>query len=337
MDTFIREPRAVNIRLTNACNARCKMCGIWEEDKITHFDNALFDKLPRSLKNISLSGGEPFLRNDLSEIVERIKFVCPKSRIVILTNGILTDIIIEQIKKIIKIDPMIAIRISIDGVGEVHDEIRGVKDAYRAAINTLNSLKELKVKDLGITISVTDSNVGEINKVYKIAKEKKVKFNCQVAHSSDFYYKKENVELKEKDLFKKGLNTIISSELKSLNLERLFKTYYYRGIWDYVNRLPRSYPCNAGDLFFYLNQAGTVYPCIFLDKEMGNLHNDSFDTIWNSQLAYQVRGCVKNCNLNCWVTCTVAPAIRNNPLRAAGWIFINKLKTYLNKASLSLL
>ena len=103
---LLLKPREATIRLTNACNAKCEMCEIWKEENISQFDNALLEKLPKSLKNITLSGGEPFLRNDLSEIVERVKSVCSKTRIVILTNGILTDIITEQMKKIIKIAPI---------------------------------------------------------------------------------------------------------------------------------------------------------------------------------------------------------------------------------------
>jgi radical SAM protein with 4Fe4S-binding SPASM domain len=307
------------------------MCEIWKEENISQFDNALLDKLPKSLRSISISGGEPFLRDDLSEIVEIIKFVCSKSRIVIPTNGILTDVITEQMKKIIKIDPKIAIRLSIDGIGEIHDNIRGIKNAYISAITTLKSLKKLSIRDLGITLTVIDTNIREIEKVYRMTKEQKVKFNLQVAHSSDFYYRKKNSEISQKDIFKKALNVIITSELKSFNLQRLFRAYYYKGLWSYVNSLPRRYFCKAGNLFFYLNQKGDIFPCIFLNKKMGNLQNDSFSNIWNSKLAYQVRQYVRRCNLNCWTTCTVAPAIRNRPLQAARWVFINKLKAHLKR------
>lgn len=328
------KPSAANIRITNACNARCQICGIWKEEDISQFDNALLDKLPKSLRTISLSGGEPFLRNDLSEIVERVKSVCSMGRVVILTNGILTDVIIKQMEKIVKIDPGIAIRLSIDGVGEVNDNMRGIKNAYLNAIKTLGALKKLRIQDLGVTITVTDFNITEIGKVYRIAREGNVKFNCQVAHSSDFYYKKKNNGISRKDLFKKELNMLIPSELKSLNLQRLFKAYYYRGLWNYINHLPRAYFCNAGSLFFYLNQKGNVYPCLFLNKQMGNLKNDDFDAIWNSKLACQARQYLKKCNLNCWMICTVAPAIKNNPLPAAGWVFMNKLKAHLGSRNL---
>ncbi len=325
------KPREASIELTNACNARCTICEIWKDEKISQFGNAMLEKLPKGLRNIKLSGGEPFLRDDLSEIVERIRVVCNKSRIVILTNGISTDVITEQMKRIVKIDPKIAIRLSIDGVGQLHDKIRGIENAYPNAMNTLSSLKKLGIRDIGVTITVTDINIAEIGKVYKMSKEEEVKFNCQVVHSSDFNYRRKNGGILQKDLFEKELNLMISSELKSFSLQRLFKAYYYKGLWSYVNHLPRPCPCNAGSLFFYLNREGNIYPCQFLDKEMGNLKNDSFSAIWKSKLAHKVRQDVKKCNLNCWMICTVRPEIKNNPFQAVNWIFINKLKSaFLN-------
>lgn len=325
------EPRAAVIRLTNACNAKCKFCGIWREENISQLDNAWLDKLPKSLKNITLSGGEPFLRSDLPEIIERITSVCDKSRIVIATNGILTDRITEQMRKIIKIYPGIAVRLSMDAIGELHDNIRGIKDAFACVTDTLKSLKQLKVRDLGIAITVSDINISEITGVYGVARKEKVRFNCQVAHNSDFYYRSNNSEINQKDLLKEQLNSIILCDLKSFTPQRLFKAYYYRGLWNYTNRLPRIYPCNAGSLFFYLGNNGNIYPCIFLGIEMGNLQNRSFDDIWSGSLAYRAREDVKRCNLNCWVTCTAAPEIKSRPFRAAKWVFMNKIKAHLGK------
>ncbi len=328
------KPREAVIRITNACSAKCKMCEIWKEEDIRQLDNTLLGKLPKSLKSISLSGGEPFLRNDLSEIIEKIKSVCPMSRIVIPTNGILTDIITGQMKKIVKIDPGIAIRLSVDGIGEIHDNIRGIKDAYLNVMATLKSLKRFKIMDLGIMITVLDINVAELEKVYMFTKSENIKFNCQVVHSSEFYFRRKNEKLSQKRLFKEQLNALISAELKTFNLQRLFKAYYYRGLWDYVNSRYRSYPCNAGELFFYLNQEGSIYPCVFSNEKMGDLKNEDFGTIWGSRLACKVREQVKKCNSNCWSICNVAPGIKHNPLPAAEWVFINKLKAHLGRFSL---
>jgi MoaA/NifB/PqqE/SkfB family radical SAM enzyme len=305
------------------------MCAIWQDAEVSQFDNALLEKLPRSLRNIKLSGGEPFLRDDLPEVVARIRAACGKSRIVILTNGILTGVITEQMARIVKIDPGIAIRVSIDGAEEAHDRIRGVKGAYASARATLGSLKKLGVRDIGVTITVSDTNISGIGEVYRVSKEEGVKFNCQVAHSSDFNYRRKNSGIARQDLFRQELDRVITAELKSFSLQRLFKAYYYQGLWGYAQHLPRPSPCRAGSLFFYLSRAGNIYPCQFLDKEMGNLRNNSFSAIWKSELSRKARQDVKKCNLNCWMICTVRPGMINNPWPGLSWILPHKLKAHL--------
>lgn len=326
-------PKEASIRLTNACNARCQMCEIWKEQELSELNTSLLRQLPCSLTNISLVGGEPFLHNDLLDIINELKTYCKKSRIVISTNGILTDLIIEQVKKIIRIEAKLAIRLSLDGIAETNDNIRGVKNAYFKVIDTLKALQALGIRDLGITITIIDENISQVSNIFRLAKEKKIKFNCQIAHSAEFYYKKNNPQISQKDSLKEQLNLVISSELRSFNLQRLFKAYYYRGIWNYVNHLPRTYPCNAGKSFFYLDQKGDIYPCLFLDKPMGNLYQESFPTIWNGQLANEIREYVTGCSINCWVICTAAPAIKNKPFRAAKWVLPNKLSAHFGKNS----
>lgn len=308
------------------------MCEVWKEGRVKELDSSLLNKLPKSLKNITLSGGEPFLYPDLLEAVKRIKFIFSNSRVVILTNGILTDLIAQQVRQIIKINPNIVIRLSIDGVGEIHDNIRGIKNAYANVINTLKILKELKIRDLGVMFTISDFNIEEIGKIYRMTKENRIKFTCQLIYnSSGLNYKENSNEIHQKNALKKELDLIISSEIKSFNLERIFKTYYYKGLLDLVDHLPIPYPCGAGRLFFYLNQEGDIYPCVFLDKKIGNIRNESFGTIWNNKLTYDIRQCVRKCSLNCWTIHTVAPAIRNNPFLAAKWVLINKLKAHLGR------
>ena len=321
--------REVNISLTDACNSRCIMCGIWERQDTKEFDRSFLSQLPRSLKSINLAGGEPFLRRDLLVIVQGLKDACPFARVVISTNGFLTELIIEDVEEILKIEPKIAIRISLDGIEKVHDRIRGYPGAYNCAMITLRGLKKIGVKDLGINITVINENIMHLNEVYDLSKTMGVKFNCQIAHSSDFYFRKDNEEIIDKNLFRNHLNQIMGKELKGFGPYRLFKVYYYKGIWDYVNHFPRTYRCLAGNLFCYIDSRGDIYPCIMLEEKMGSLKENSFLEIWKSCSADLVREKVKKCNRNCWLICTSAPAIKNSPYKALPWILKNKAKAHL--------
>lgn len=321
--------REIVISITDNCNSRCIMCNIWKKENKKEFDNRLLSQLFRSLKNINITGGEPFLRRDIPEVVEKIKNICPDSRIVITTNGILTELILKDMREILKIEPKVALRVSLDGLGDIHDRVRGLPGAYNNVIRTVKLLKEIGVKDLGIHITLINANIAQLDNVYNLASAKKVKFNCYIAHNSDFYFGKENEEIADKPLLHIYLNQIIGSELKTFDLYRLFKTYYYKGIWDYVNRIPREYRCHAGSLFCYIDTQGDVYPCIMLEEKMGSLKERSLLEVLRTKQADAVREKVKTCNKNCWLICTSAPEIKNWPYRALLWVLKSKVKAHL--------
>lgn len=81
--------REITISLTNICNVRCTMCGIWKSQDPQEFNGELLSKLPQNFKtitNVSLPGGEPFLHKDIPGIIKKIKNICPYARIVISTK-----------------------------------------------------------------------------------------------------------------------------------------------------------------------------------------------------------------------------------------------------------
>src|SRR3972149_1084889 len=88
------------LAVTYRCNARCAMCGIWKADSTAEAPPELYRKLPSSLKNINLTGGEPFLRQDLAAIHEACKRACPKACTIISTNGLLTSLTVSVVREI---------------------------------------------------------------------------------------------------------------------------------------------------------------------------------------------------------------------------------------------
>jgi len=81
---------------------------------------------------------------------------------------------------------------------------------------------------------------------------------------------------------------------------------------------------------FFLDPWGEVRPCNGMEQSIwidsfGNLHNSSFDEIWNSQKAKEIRNSVKNCPKNCWMIGTASPAIKKYPIKPTLWVIKNKL------------
>ncbi|MCD6283649.1 radical SAM protein, partial [bacterium] len=175
------------IAVTYRCNSRCRMCDIWKKNPGIENELQLSDyyKLPQTLKNVNISGGEPFLKENLEEIIEAINKTCNFPKIIISTNGLLPEIITEKTRKILKLQKNnIGIAVSIDGIGENHNRIRGIDNAFDKAIETLVSLKKLKVKNLKIAFTAGDYNINQLKKVYQLSRKLNVEFSLAVVHSS---------------------------------------------------------------------------------------------------------------------------------------------------------
>ncbi len=149
-----------SIIVSYRCNAKCNMCDVWyyptkpaEEiglDVIRNLPEMFF---------VNITGGEPFIRQDLPEIVADLRKKA--KRIVISTNGFFTDRIIELCAKF----PDLGIRISIEGSPESNDRIRGIPDGYRRTPETLHKLQEMGLKDIGFAMTVQDLNCKDLAKV----------------------------------------------------------------------------------------------------------------------------------------------------------------------------
>ena len=82
----------------------------------------------------NITGGEPFIREDLGDIVREL--YKKSDRIVISTNGFFTDRIIKLCEEF----PNVGIRISIEGLEETNNKIRGLEDGFNKGYTTLKSL-----------------------------------------------------------------------------------------------------------------------------------------------------------------------------------------------------
>lgn len=167
-------PMTFTYSVTAACQSRCKTCQIGEmfcQDPARSQKDLKLDEIEKIFQTMkpvyffNISGGEPFLRKDLPEIVElACKYLKPKV-VHTPTNAILTERIVENTEKIINIvrnyNPKVpfTVKPSIDGIGEMHDEIRGVKGNFACLLKTIDGLKKLEDKydnfhlELGTVIS----------------------------------------------------------------------------------------------------------------------------------------------------------------------------------------
>ena len=314
------------VAVTYRCNSRCVMCDIWKIKDYPELSLAQFAKLPRTLQDINLSGGEPFLRNDLPQIVKAVKERCPQARVVISSNGFATELILKQMREILKIKPDIGVAISIDGLGATHDELRGIPGGYDKAIATVKELKKLGMTNLRLGFTVMEKNINQMTKVYDLTRELGIEFTHSFAQSSDFYFGgKQNEVHPRADVLQREYNYLINKELESWNIKKWLRAYFAFGMYDFITSRNPVLDNAPGRDFFFLDPNGTVYPSVVHNVPMGNINElKKFEDFWCSKEAMEKREKIDALKIPVWMICTARTAIKKHPLKVAMWIFRHK-------------
>jgi len=320
----IKMPKDLVLAATYNCNSRCRMCNIWKMEKMPVLELEQYKKLPGGFKDINITGGEPFLRPDLVDLIKLLAEKNPRARMVISTNGFATDLIKAKLQEILKIKPDIGVAVSLDAIGSLHDQIRGVSGGYEKVMATVKALQNLKIKNLRLSFTAGDYNIRELNKVYHLAKELGVQFTMTVVHNAENYFNVVDNKITRLDDFKKEFEKLISSELKTLNLKRWLRAYFYYALFKFIETGKRLLPNYSGRDSLFIDPQGNVYPSDVSAHLMGNLKDfSSLKQLLASEKSSQaIRLEIKNQN---WMICTARRAMKKHAFQVLTWIFKSKI------------
>ncbi|MBI5018957.1 radical SAM protein [Candidatus Gottesmanbacteria bacterium] len=318
----MQAPTSAIIAITLNCNSRCIMCDIWKNKIPNELPAEYYKKLPSSLKDINITGGEPFLRQDIVEIVRNMREAAPNARFIMNTNGFMPHMVKKHLPKILEIDPNFAFRVSIDGIGEAHDAIRRIPGGYKKILESLRIAKEVGAKDLGIAFTLIDQNVDELPKVQKLADDLGVEFSMTVATNSVIYFGsgKENLRPKNPERLEFRLKEAAKIHLTRMSPKELMRGWFIKRLISFVQTGKRALVCDAGTGFFYMDSLGSVYTCHLKPWKMGNIKTQSMETILANQ-TYAKR--VASCDA-CWMVCTAKSMMRKKIFRVALEAFKDK-------------
>jgi len=319
------------IEVIDTCNARCVMCNIWRNEDEHKTTAPAIDQLPPTLTNVNISGGEPFLRSDLPDLVARVKARCPNARIVISSNGFLTERIESVMRRILEIDPEAGVGISIDGRDELHDVVRGVPGGFAKCMETVRRLKAIGVKSLRLAFTATESNVSGLAAVHRLAREVDVEFTCAVAHNSGVYFKTDQNVEPDSEALRSQLNTVAAEDLKGWSIKRWARAFFYQGLLDRARGRNRRLPCTAASKSAFLAANGNLHPCNMLENKLGNLNTQSFGEAWSSAEAEEVRDFAPTCAVNCWMVCTARESMKSHPVSVMRWVVAGKMRAHLGR------
>ena len=323
-------PITLTYSITAACQSQCRTCNIglkFRQDpdrRKRDLDLEEIEKIFQGLGKIyffNISGGEPYLRDDLPEIV-RLGCRHLRPRIIhIPTNAIASEKIrnltIQCLEIINEYDSSVPLTVkpSIDGVGRVHDEIRGVKGNFKQLEKTISSLKEIENDysnfhlELGTVVS--NFNISHLEEIENYVHSLGIQsYRNEIAENRAEFFNLEDSITPDVDTYENLVTEFARKIRRNLagkrNLARITESLRL-AYYDLAVRILREgrqvIPCYAGISNVHINYDGEVWPCCVLghSQPMGALREAGYDfkRIWQSGQANRVRRYIKKENCAC--------------------------------------
>lgn len=183
-------PTTLNLMVTDTCNSHCVMCNIWnnqqkKEFTIEEFAEILKDPLFDKIKYIGVSGGEPTLREDLPEIFRAITSRKGIRGVSLITNALMADAVISQIERCCyvckEVNVPFSAMISLDGIGRVHDLVRGRDGSFKSALKVIRHVRDKTDIPLSVACTVVKENVWHLDEVLSFCHEEKLYGRFRIA------------------------------------------------------------------------------------------------------------------------------------------------------------
>ena len=319
------KPLKLRLGLTNRCNSRCIMCNVWKmtDNEATSIDSELrTDEYERifkvnagffsQLNHVALTGGEPTLRRDLVEICRIVHAHDPRISLSFNSNGFSTARVLKYTEAILEFHPRLSVMISLDGLGEHHDVVRGVPNVFPRVLATIEELDKLRQSNarmkLEINYVMTPRNVEDCSPVYRYCRDHRIEFNPIYAVQGELYdnEKDDNVTLPEE-----ARQAYIEQFKQILCEDDSLQT---REILDQLLNRPRDFRCWAARITILIEENGNVFPnggCPggFL---MGNLrdYGYSFRSLLAGDQARRVLARAKSCR-TCRLSCETMTTLQH--------------------------
>lgn len=314
----------VILYVTNRCNFQCEFCFYYEEiEKGLKSDEMTLDEIARlaerlgPLLQLSLTGGEPFLRKDLSDITSLFVDNCSARYITIPTNAWLTDSMVQYLETVLPRHPDSYLRLtfSIDGIGEEHDENRSKPGSYKKILESYAAISPLRKRLPNLVL--------DANAVFTAKTESRLLETMKVL-SRDFEFDNLSITYARGHIKDENLKSTSRERYEEVNaflqeLERSRERRLLYPLWCGVRDVSRENlirtvfddefvtPCVAGKKLLVVSETAEVFPCEILGKSMGNLRDVDFDVyaLLRRPENRELVGWIKNSHCKCSFECAL--------------------------------
>ncbi|HEY3307588.1 MAG TPA: radical SAM protein [Desulfuromonadaceae bacterium] len=325
-------PYRLTYAVTNRCQARCVMCGIWQKqpaDELSLAEIDTFFSRSNRFSWINLTGGELFLRDDIVDIIRSINKHCRELYLLNFpTNGYQTEHIVAAVQEILThmSIPRLMVTISLDGPRELHDHIRGLTGAYLQALSTFRRLRELRSRHFSVYLGYTlqEANLHLFQDTLEAVRSDlgalaEDEIHVNLAHISGHYYANSMFAgVPDPRETEEVFAHITAKRTQGMSPVGFLEQAYQRlaRIYLKTGRVPLT--CEAAAASCFMDPTGLVYPCTSFDSPLGSIRDHDYHIyrLWRTPERQRARKAVCNeaCP-GCWTPCEAYQTILANLLK----------------------
>ena len=271
-------PTVLIYNCTWVCDAQCEMCNNWKHGErkrdmtLAQLEPVMRHPFWGAIENLNISGGEPTTRNDLPEMVEMFQRHLPRMRkIGINTTGLTPHRAIPMLTRIVKFcaekDLLLSARVSLDGIGDVHDQVRHVKRGFEKASQTIDAMQALSAEcpnfQFGIAATIFATNLDDAQNILTWARSKKLDIVFNMLRFTDAMLNNKSLEEKigfherEEEFMRKFFLGRVEEE--SVLSGQAFLYLHYADM--IANGYKRTMPCPFRTQGLLLNPYGDLHYC----------------------------------------------------------------------------
>lgn len=322
-------PFSATIKVTENCNSRCITCNHWKTKHKNELSTKelveIFHELRRvGVYTIGFTGGEPLLRDDIQQLVLEAKNFGFRD-IKISSNGLLLQ---KKAKELIK-SGITEINVSLDGIGETNDRIRGIVGGYETTLKGIREFVKLRREKvpppkMNVATVLSEYNIAEVPKLIELCQELGVGFGFNLLDENPYFFRGTDVPklaiTSEKQIdwtieFLHRFPSIVIFDHKSLEYARAYLK----------NEIADEPPCVLGYTNIKVGSKGEVFSGCWVLGPLGNLRQQKLKEIFNGKkykercrrmFKRQCPGCACGFTINI----QVANLLANYLMRANSWL-----------------
>jgi MoaA/NifB/PqqE/SkfB family radical SAM enzyme len=292
-------PFSIVVSVSYRCNSKCKTCDVWRkpnDDMTLEEWDQTFANIGRGPLYFTFTGGEPFLRRDTVDMALSAYKHCRPAVITIPTNGLLTRQIVNQVDRLCAEAPQskIGINLSLDDVGDRHDEIRMVPGNWKKAMKTWAALKELQQahKNLVLTTHtvISSYNIDRFFEIY--AGLEFLEPDSYITEVAEERVELDTIGWEITPMAQKygPVADFLSQKARQrpakglAKVTQAFRAEYYQLAKRVLYEHRQVIPCYAGWASCQIAPNGDVWSCCIRAEGVGNLRDHDYELrpIWRS-------------------------------------------------------